>query len=58
MECFTGCMGYLSRSQSREVYSEEQPCSCGEGLMDYFAINNIAFVVVVALLLFLGGRSK
>ena len=25
MECFTGCMGGLSRSQAREVYPEEQP---------------------------------
>jgi len=27
-------------------------------MMDYFTINNIAFVAVVALLLFLGGRGK
>jgi len=27
-------------------------------MMDYFTINNIAFVAVVALLLFLGGRDK
>ena len=33
MECFTGCMGYLSRSQPREVYSEEQPYSRIEGQM-------------------------
>jgi len=27
-------------------------------MMDYFTINNIAFVAAVALLLFLGGRDK
>ncbi len=51
-------MGGLSRSQAREVCPEEQPNPDGEGMMDYFTINSIAFALVIALLLFLGGKVK